>query len=335
MKNEWISPIYFPTKIIFVDDNVNYLEQLRYKFSRKKHLDIYSDPQKAYEFLSEKYTSKPFTNNCIQEFEDNSVDNRILNVNLRALRQEIHNPDRYNEIAVLVLDFAMPNLNGGELAEKLKGYPFKIILLTGEADTKIAVELFNKGLISAYIRKDDPDFDSVLDAMIINLQQEYFKKQSTIIINSLEQTPDIQRKWFKDPSFKKLFQKICDENNIVEYYLLDEQGSYQLLDAEGNVSFLAVADEEMMETYAMFAEDDKASETMVNDLKSKKIIPFFYSDDDFDTRPSEWEKYLHPARLLKGNDNYYYAYITDTKTYDVDTSKIVSYRDFIKMQEKK
>ncbi len=38
----------------------------------------------------------------------------------------------------------MPKINGAELCHRLKERRFKIILLTGEADDKKAIELFNQ-----------------------------------------------------------------------------------------------------------------------------------------------------------------------------------------------
>ena len=129
--------------------------------------------------------------------------------------------------------------------------------------------------------------------------------------------------------FAEVFQKLCDTHRIVEYYLVDNQGSFLLVNAQGRISWLAMASEELMNTYAGLAQDDRASDSIVAGLKSKQMMPFFYSEKDFNARPAEWHKYLHPANQLQGQATYYYTYISNSDIYEVDANKIVSYQQFL------
>ena len=68
----------------------------------------------------------------------------------------IYNKERFGETSVVVVDFAMPQMNGEEFCRKLgqlKGNSVKIIMLTGEADEEMAVRLFNAGVIDKFLRK--------------------------------------------------------------------------------------------------------------------------------------------------------------------------------------
>ena len=53
----------------------------------------------------------------------------------------------------------MPEMNGLEICKILKGYPFKFILITGEATSEKAIEAFNSGLIHQFIPKGCSDFN--------------------------------------------------------------------------------------------------------------------------------------------------------------------------------
>lgn len=327
MSQNQLPCVFFPLSIVCVDDDENFLNKTAYLLGKKYFSHLYNDPQQALHFLQD-YRADSFLNRCVIEPEDQASDKRSLEIDIRPIRNEINNPNRFEEMGVVILDYAMPKLNGGELAKQLKGTPYKIILLTGEADTEIAVKLFNQGVIHSYIRKDNPDFKNMLATTIANLQHEYFQERSAIITNSLAQYLDYPHFWFEDVAFKQLFTQIYQENNLVEFYLLDEYGSYLFLDAEGKPSILAVTTEEMIASYIDYAKNDSSPTKIIEGLESKKIIPFFLSDEDFNVRPAEWGPYLHSAKLLPGRENYYYAYITDPKIYQVG-DKIEAYEDFL------
>lgn len=322
---------YHPTTLILVDDNKQYHNLISLAVdSHKAYCQFYDDSKKALQFLKEEYAHNPFTSRCILGSEDSPSNRRNVQIDIRTIRQEIYNPHRFKEISIVILDFAMPGMNGGELAHQLKGMPFKIILLTGEADTQVAVKLFNEGVIHSYIRKDEPHFELLLNKTINNLQKEYFCDLSAVIINSLVQAPDIKHIWFNDLAFKALLDRSCNENDITEYYLLDEYGSFLLLNSQGKPNWLIVSNEAQLKGFCQFAEfGDNVPDAVLKALKDKEKIPYFHTDQDWETPPAQWEKYMHSAKVLQGRETYYYAYITDPKAYDIQPDKILSYQQFI------
>lgn len=332
MGKDTISCLSLPVTIVFVDDDKKFLERVTYLLGSNNFFKLFIDPKEALQFL-QTYKPKPFTTRCITEIEDQAADIRTFNVEIRSIRNEVLIPNRFAEIGIVILDFAMPDINGGELAKQLQDLPFKVILLTGEADTKIAVDLFNQGAIDFFIRKDDPDFKNLLQTTIRNLQNEYFQEHSEIIQNSLAQYVGYPHTWFKDPEFIKVFNQLCFDNNLIEHYLLDEYGGYLFLNRQGKTSILAVTTDEMMDSYLDYAKDDEAPTAIIEGLKSRTLMPFFFSDDDFNVRAAQWDNYMHPAKTLKGEKTYYYAYITDTAQYKLNTDKIVSFADFLRKQE--
>jgi hypothetical protein len=84
-----------------------------------------------------------------------------------------------------------------------------------------------------------------------------------------------------------------------------------------------------MANYYRQASADNAPEAVLQALRNKQKIPYFHTDDDFHTLASEWQPYLHPASVLKGQETYYYAYIAESHAYECEADKIYSYQTFL------
>lgn len=328
MAQEIMPCLSFPTSVVFVDDDAKYLQQMGAIIRRQFPCVLYRDPKEALKFFKEVYRFDPFTNRCMVEAEDIFPDHRIIDFNIRMIRKEAFNPNRSKEISVVVIDFAMPDINGGELARQLSGLPLKIVLLTGEADAQTAVNLFNEGVIHSYIRKDNPHLKTLLLQTIKNLQQQYFQDISKAVLDNFP-----SRSWPKDLAFKTLIYQTMKENNLIEFFLVDEFGSYYFLNPQGKSSFLAIANEDMMQTYLLLTKDFDMPKKLLEGIKAKSMMPFFLTEKDFSLAPPEWGPYMHPVQVLKGEEDYYYSYISkpDADVYGLK-EKILSYDEFLRLQ---
>lgn len=331
MKQPRLGICYYPTTIGLIDDNKEYLKHLLARLAMEERLPCvtYDDPKKALQYLTQEYKADPFINRCLTSQDNNEYDHLVVDFDIRAIHQEIQNPNRSNELTVLVIDYAMPSINGLDICRQLRNTAVKIIMLTGEAGKDFAVNVFNEGSIDKFILKDTPDIMDVLVQTIHELQLKYFLDLSKMALNKIADFSNQILRCLEDAAFVKFFQQLCETHHIVEYYLMDTHGSFLLLDAQGQPSWLAVADEELMSSYAQLAELDDAAPTMVAAIKNKQSIPYFYTEADFSVRPAEWQRYLHPAKMLQGKQNYYYAHITDPKAYDINRDKIVSYQKIL------
>ncbi len=82
----------------------------------------------------------------------------MVNINIEAIRNELFNANRFDEVITLVLDYAMPGMTGLEVFKKLNKLSVRKILLTGEAGLDLALEAFNEGIIYKFILKNTPDY---------------------------------------------------------------------------------------------------------------------------------------------------------------------------------
>lgn len=139
---------YHPTTVVFVDDNKSFLQALQLQLKNKLIGQFYSEPLKALQSLTHEYQVNSFTQRCLMP-SDESADQLFSKVNLRQIHKQCEVKTRFEEIAVCVIDFMMPGMNGLELSRKIKAiHPsIHILLLTGEADHELAVEAFNEGII--------------------------------------------------------------------------------------------------------------------------------------------------------------------------------------------
>ncbi|HEX4046013.1 MAG TPA: response regulator [Gammaproteobacteria bacterium] len=325
---------FFPTTVVLIDDNSNFLNLIFAKIIKNLPCISFMDSTEALNFLNTKGKKDNFSDKWLTYQEDDAINHSNVDINISKIHYEIYNFQRFSTIAVLVVDYDMPGLNGAELCQALQGSGYRTILLTGKAGLETAVELFNTNTINCYINKNDPHFiDKLLDA-INGFQKEYFLKISEFIVNSLtvknKLLGDNQFFCLDDPVFIDFFNGLLLKKDIREYYLLDESGSFLFLNATGKLSWLIVKNEEQMAAteYEMGFKSVKISDELHEKIKNRSVLRHWFNNDDYPDpeKIEEAANLFYPATKLVGRSNYYYSYIEKPLMMpDIDTNKIVSY----------
>lgn len=334
MNNSKISACYHPTTVVFIDDNRKYLTSLSFELDEAKFCPkLYYNPMDALQFLQNEYQVSPFTTKCLTRPEESRFDHRNIEIDISAIRREMYNPKRFDEISVIVVDYAMPTLNGLDLCLQLKHAPYKKLMLTGEAEEGIAIQAFNDGIIDKFVRKDTENFSTVVNSTIAELQNQYFEEMSRLIIDSLTKDRDHPIvTWLDETNFIELFDAINEQNDITEYYLSDAFGSFVFLDYEGNPSWLAVKSEDEMQAALEVAEgsDTPFPSDILAAMKKREKVLYMFQKGGLCDDLEEAKKSLHPATRLKGRkSNYYYSLIKNPSAYEIDISKVVSYKTYL------
>lgn len=322
MKGTFIPCCYFPTTLVFVDDNQRFLNSIQLKFSNEFKIRAFINPSQAVNFLKNEYNFDPISQRIIQS-PDWVEEPGQQKINISFISQEIYNNSRFNQIAVLVIDYAMPAMTGIDICRQLPKSPIRKILLTGDSDEKVTITAFNEKIIDQSIGKDQPDLVGHLEKSIEKLQLEYFQLLSKNIIDSLGEN------CLEDPIFITFFNNLLKEKNIVEYYLLDISGSFLLLTADGKPYWLAVKREQDMILDSETADSHDAPESIQKPLQQREKLAFFFSPEDFNTQPTEWQPYMHPAQKLIGNQTYYVSLIEEPCVYKLEKDKILSFSNFL------
>lgn len=328
MRDLKISLCQHPTTVVFIDDNQDYLTNLHSVFNEILPCITFSSPHQALHYLNETYQHSSFVSRYVVSPEDEEQDQLSSNLDVRTLRNEALLPNRFEEIAVVVVDYTMPSMNGIELCKLVKNRNIRVILLTGDADYDIAIREFNNGTINKYFKKATPNLMDELLQAIYGLEKQYFINQSSIILSNTASHNNF--KFLEDTKIADIFYQICRDNNIVEHYILNDKGSFLLVDKYGKPRWFTVLEEsELLDNFYNTAENGPAPESVLTALKNKTKIPFFYTEEDTIATLEQWEQYLYPATCLKTDRTYYYAYIPELKTYDSQTFQTLSYQDYL------
>ncbi len=330
MQNQSIPTCYFPSTALFIDDSQDFLLNFVLQLDEKLAYRIYDSPFLALEYIQKKRSELNFlSQRCISEYTEAKncpITNHTVNLDLAAIHAEVYNARRFSEISVVVVDYAMPGMDGIEFCRQLEHSNIKKILLTGQADEKLAIEAFNEGLIDRYVKKSDPSATDLITKNIHELQQQYFQAMSEMIIRMLSVS---YPSCLEDKTFINFFNSMIAKHNICEYYLADHSGSFILLDEDARVSYLMVKTEaDMRENYDM-ALDNGASDTVLDYLASAAKIPAFWQTNLCPPVNEQWEKYMVDCQSFGENSQYYFALINDKPLVEIKASTILSYHHYL------
>jgi CheY-like chemotaxis protein len=303
---------YFPCTIVFVDDNKNFLNSLKLELDEKTAFyHFFDQPMKALQFLNKENSSPSFLNRCLTYPDGTEFDHCMINVSIPRIHHEIYNQQRFQEVSVVVVDYAMPGMTGLEVCQQLNLPHVKTVLLTGEADETIAINAFNEGLISYFIRKDDINFGTKLNQALADLQRQYFIDLSEVIMRSIN-TDSQHASILNEPAFINYFNKIWKELDIQECYLLEQAGSFLLIDQKCKLHWLLVNSEDLLESFAEYAEDSpQETPAFVREaLKNREQLVYFYNETNVHADPGYLQKYLYPVTChIEGHRVYHCALI--------------------------
>jgi CheY-like chemotaxis protein len=330
MKKLSIPMCYFPSTILFVDDSRDFLLNFVLQLDEGLAYRIFESPKDALDCIHARQCElEQLSRRCLSEYTDVEhcpLTNYTVNLNLAAIHAEVYNPQRFSEISVVVVDYAMPGMNGLEFCKQMENSAIKKILLTGQADEKMAIQAFNDGLIDKYIKKSDPSVTKLITESISQLQQNYFQNMSDTITRMLSvNSPTC----LNDAQFIKFFQQLRESHYISEFYLSDNSGSFLMLDSDANTSFLIVKTERDLRAHYDLALDHGAPSEILDALKSGEKIPAFWPPRELQTNWDDWSTYLLTAKKITGSEVFYYAYVEGNALFDIRNNRIFSYNSYL------
>ena len=115
----------------------------------------------------------------------------------------------------------MPSINGIEFCQKIAHLPILKIMLTGHADFQIAVDAFNKGIIDKFLVKDTPFMLEEIIKEVDAMQDNFFEKLSYPLLTCFSTKKE---RLVQSPAYKDHLQRVINEINASEFYLLNPLG---------------------------------------------------------------------------------------------------------------
>jgi len=326
----------FPTTLLVLDDDQELLENIQYVLLDKYKCKCVciSDQNAAHNILSKNsgWTKSLLEKGVSQVFSEDEPDPSVISVSLNVslLKKQISNLERFKHIAIAIVDYDMPKKNGLEFIRELNDPQLKVIMLTGKATPDTVIKAFNDKEIQRYVSKGEPDYLKKVFQYINELQTEFFLDFSKFILDSLKES---QNKIFQNKSFIDLFNKIVRENEIVEYYLLDESGSFLMLDAAGNnqIWLIIKPKSDILYFYELAQDDSSLPAETLKKLKEHKLLTHFKTFKESNTPAHTWH-FLEAQPLDKENE-FYYAIAKNDKNFQIKRSDIKAYQEFLNLEQ--
>jgi CheY-like chemotaxis protein len=297
---------YFPPTLMVVDDENTILELLKQELGDQFKLITEKSPNEAIKTINQYKSNSVITNFVLKNNEDDIQHENTSRVqfDFSKIINVADNPERYNTLGVVISDHMMPDMTGLEFCKRLRNEPLKKILLTGKAEESNVLEAFNWNIIDRYVKKNDSNSIEELKTFIDEMAIQYFIELSANL-KSISSKLTI----LSNPQFVDFFSKIIKDKAISEFYLIDKNGSYMLVDENGNKSVLSIATDEDLDTFSSFFGDEPIVQEYINQVKLRQNMPFFGIGVNPVTIPlSNWEKYFFTANSLKcGNNSIYWS----------------------------
>lgn len=311
---------YHPIRVIFLDDSRAFLDALDLEFDTELNMLTLTNPDTALQIIemhSENISQSVFK--LMNDVDADTTTNRVIGYEVGNILSVIYNKIRFDHAAILVVDYEMPEINGLEFCQKLKDRKIFRIMLTAEADKDTAINAFNSGLIDKFILKTHKDLYSEITLAVQELTERYFKDASNSIINGQSSIGAL----FSNESYHQLFAKVVSEVQPVEYYLVDNSGSFVFFDIDANPTWLIVRhNKEIDEQLDLLQGYDLPLEVIEFVAKKEKIL-FLLSEREYKKPIAEWINHMFDSKKL--DNNYYYSIVRGQLTDSIDWGRVVSY----------
>jgi CheY-like chemotaxis protein len=291
-----LAPYYHPTTICFVDDNEPFLDSLELELPGEWACRTFSNPEQALEYLNQPIPLEPLMDRCFSL--QRNASQAVIHLDLSLIEKEISHVDRFRRNSVLVVDYAMPSLNGLQFCEALKDTHIRRAMLTGVADEKVAVEAFNAGLIHRFIPKQKDDPILATHDFVEELVQEYFNQYTVRLKSTLAIDPP---GFLTDVVVADWLHALMARNNLVEYYLVDDPAGFLMLKSNGQIWRLAILSPRDVAQQAERAGAFGAPQALINTLAAGDQALFLAGlspDDYFGDEEFPWDEVTHATSRL-------------------------------------
>jgi len=310
-----------PTTTVYIDDNKDFLNSLTMK-SATGTFKAFDDPHEGLAYVESQFKlSEDFSKGKPMSPDINTPNKLVLPQN--QICQKLNTLNRFAEPSVLVVDFAMPQLNGLDLCSQISNANTKKILLTGVANERQAIHALNSELIDFYIGKSEEDLSNRLSSIVSTLNNRYFMDLMPLSSHDAYH----QMPFLFDSDFADEFEQICEDLDVVEYYYVTNPGGFLLIDELGVISRLIV----MTEDERSLAIDELrlkgASDDCITKLKQHNHVPFFQNHDGI-FEPGyllDWGRHIYPVRPINAQQDYVCALVEKGFT------SLTSYKEYLDM----
>ena len=265
-------PLYRrPGAIIFLDDDLDYLEMLADVMPADWYVRLMLRPIAFIDTLLIETEALELDKWNQQEIINRWRNGTALIPQILAYWQR-DSSVRFSLARLCVVDYSMPAMSGLKALSEVTLWPGSRILLTGRADEQLAVSAFNSGLIQKFIPKQSPDIRMRLTEAIEKLLQKPDERLDQTWRGTLSRE---QGSLLVNSTIAAGLGNLAAAQRWVEYVVIGEPFGILSLDDRAQVSWLQLESPSRLEELAEIAESQAWNTQAVQDVRSgKKLIDF-------------------------------------------------------------
>ncbi len=303
--------MYFQTSIILIDDDINFLEIAKKNFANISEIITFSSARDALNVLNRMGSFFHSNSVCkiITKVEATEIDfnGELFELSLRNSLSYAKDKEKNKLISVVIVDYSLSCEDSLDFCRIAKSIGLRVIMLTGIATDKVAVNAFNEGIIDRFVSKHEENLFLTLNRIVEEEKMSFFENLHSKIIPYFFSDTNLtvnNREYFKK------FNDLLKKSEAIEYYMIDHKGSCVFIDPIGRVTILACQNDADIEKYIGIAIDNEADSTFIQTLRNKKKILFLLADSSINSPVSLWKNYLYEAEII--SEGFYCSVITNT-----------------------
>lgn len=299
-------PVYsHPTMTVLVDDSDTFLQSLVFQLDPMQASVCFHDPLAALEWFKANTASSELPLQVDHDNPNQSAEQRHVAVDLERIYRIAGQRQRFATPSVLVVDYSMPQMNGVAFCQAIAHLPCKKILFTGQADEKIAVDAFNRGLIDRYIKKSADDALDRLEEEVAALQRAFFEEQSETLRDMLALH---EFSFLRCGALARVVRELYREHGFVEHYAFPSPSGILFFTADGQARLMVVETERGLNAQVEMARDSGAPPSLLQALEERRVLPYFPPDGMYsDDVGQHWHRYCATPHICQGLETWYWA----------------------------
>ncbi len=326
-------PFFFPTQVVLVDDDPDFLDGVSLMLDKDLSYKLFQSASNALDYVNTAHQHVNFLQRCYTNYKTGPMESDSLShIDISKLHLEVFNGSRFQTSSTVIVDYSMPEMNGLEFLMSLENPFIKKVLLTGQADMKLAIKAFNNQLIDQFIDKHDPRLKNKLNTTIATFQHQYFNSSYKLVTDPI--IANNHDSFLVNTEFQAFFNQVRNKQNCVEYYMIDEPHSgFFMVDEKGVCRRLLIYTDQALAEHYDFLLQLNAPSGLLQKVQSGELLPV-YNDQNDDTAKhnlimSEWESHYFPGIKIDSSPNFYVTIIPNEILPDIDLKEIITYGDFL------
>lgn len=152
-----------PGTVVVLDDDVDFLAMLSMALPRNWHINLFSRVESCIEYLA--HEPPYWEADAWTQMQMIANWQRGMPLIPQILQYWGKYTERWALARTLVIDYAMPVMNGIQVLSRLENWQGSRLLLTGLADAEVAAGAFNQGVIDKFIPKQGEILTTLTDSL--------------------------------------------------------------------------------------------------------------------------------------------------------------------------